>query len=46
MDERSKINQQEQAEKAHATNKATAARARAVKRFDAGRLRDDGFARD
>lgn len=45
-DERVKIQKQEQVEKAHAVKKATTARARAVKRYDAGRMRDDGFARD
>lgn len=45
-DERSKIQHKEQVEKTHAINKSDKARARAVKRYDAGRLRDDGFARD
>lgn len=36
----------EQHERTNAIKKGTAARNRALKRFDAGRLRDDGFARD
>jgi hypothetical protein len=45
-DERAKIKQTEQVERTNAVKKATVARTRTVKRFDAGRVRNDGFARD
>lgn len=46
MNERAKIEQQITVERQHAATKGNAARARATKRFDAGKLHDDGFARD
>jgi hypothetical protein len=41
-----RIEQQQKIERQHNVNKGTAARNRATQRFDRGRLRDDGFARD
>ena len=41
-----RIQHQQQIERQKNVDKGTAARNRALKRFDRGRLRDDGFARD
>lgn len=45
-DQTAKIEHKEQVNNQHAITKSTKARDRAVQRYDAGRMRDDGFARD
>ena len=45
-DEAAKIQQHEQVERNNAVQKGNSARDSATRRFDRGRLRDDGFARD
>lgn len=45
-DEKAKIEQKQTVERQHVTEKGNTARKRATQRFDAGRLHDDGFARD
>ena len=41
-----RIQQKEHIERQHAVQKGTSARDRATRRFDNGRLRNDGFRRD